>query len=149
MPDRLPGPRPLAAVAVLLLAAFLAGCAQPAAQPAPEPPSRHLVFTAMPEGQRQGGNVVWTLGVRNAGNTTSVAARLDSQVQWSNAQGVPHQSSLPLGTLAPGETRSVQVSMPYQGIGDYFGLAQLDAGAQPVAQVRLWYEECGNALARC
>lgn len=130
------------ALAAVLLP-LLAGCSQPGGD-GPSLGSTDLQFAQPASGRRDGGEVEWLFWIRNNGTSPSVSADLAVEVSFSGSRAPAQRQSLDLAPIAGGAIQHVRVRTPYQGFGDYFGVAAIVAESRPVSRVGLFFEECAG-----
>ncbi|MEA3204388.1 MAG: hypothetical protein QOI63_2070 [Thermoplasmata archaeon] len=132
--------RPLA-LALTLLVPMLAGCGAPAQPPTEIAGGTGLAFLDRPAGTVHGVQIVWDARVLNEDNQTSAPARLHLAVT-SSRTGIHTDKSVDVARLPPHGTAAVQASTPYDGAGDYSGVAEILVGQTVVARAFIFYEQC-------
>jgi hypothetical protein len=132
--------RPLALLATLLLP-LLAGCGAPASPPTELVGATGLAFLDRPLGMVQGLDIVWDARVLNEDNQTSAAAHLHMAVK-SSRTGLTTEKTVDVAPLAPHATAAFQVHTPYDGTGDYSGVAEVLVGQSVVARAFVFFEQC-------
>jgi hypothetical protein len=130
----------------LLLAAVLAGCGSPKVPPQEILGSTGLVFPARPGARLQDLDLVWDALVRNGDNTTSAAAQLHLAIK-SSRTGLTTERTAAIERLAPHTDARLQVRTPYDGVGDYSGVAEILVGDLVVQRAFVFYEQCAPMAA--
>jgi hypothetical protein len=129
-------------MAAILLTALLAGCQGPAA---PVTGSTETIFTEHPVATIVGTELRWDAHLLNAANATSAPFRLQVAIK-SSRTGATSERGVDVRPIPARADSIVSVRTPYDGPGDYSGVAELLAGERVVARMTVFFEHCAPML---
>jgi len=133
-------------VALVLVAAMLAGCGSKPKEPDYFEPVKPIYITSPILAAREGNQVVWRIQVVNAGSVAQDGLSLHMSIRYTsqeNPAAVPDEApSLEIGTLSGRQAEVYTLRTAYHGFGDYQGPVQVWQGESTLAKEFAWYEEC-------
>lgn len=141
----MPCPKPALALAAALLAVpWLAGCGAPSGPSGEIVGSTGILFEERPVGSVQGADVVWDVRLDNPGNATSAPAQVHMAIK-SSRTGLTTERSADVAPIPGQGSAKLEVRTPYDGAGDYSGVAEVRVGASVVARALVFFEQCNAA----
>lgn len=135
------GLHPLAPALALLACALLAGCGAPEQPQGEVLGATGITFQARPVGSVHNLDVVWDVRLANQDNATSAAAQVHFSIK-SSRTGMTNDASAPVNPIPGHGTAQLTVRTPYDGTGDYSGVAEVQVGPQVVARAFVFFEQC-------